>query len=876
MLYPFNDITDELMEMAGAKAANLCRMTREGFSVPPGAVLSPEAFDRFIETHSDLMKPLIRLLETAPNEEAVHVASAALFEHIPRLTLPKGLLDQVDEYRKELASRGYPAIAVRSSGNLEDTPDASFAGQYETLLNVKTRDQLQKAVLACWASAFNDRVVTYCLRHRYSPADIRLSVVLQAMVPAEASGVAFTVDPMKGSDTVMLIEAVQGLGEALVQGIINPDKYLYDWYKGEILEHRSGGQNSGMFPQAGGDVDWEPVTDPSPAISELELLELGGILLRLQSHFGYPLDIEWAHHLGKFYLLQARPITAIKFDTDQDWTNADCKDGGISSTIATPYMWSLYRMIFSTTMPNFLRQVHIYPDYEPELWATWYLGYPYWNLSAVKNGAKKIPGFVERTFDQDLGIEPDYQGEGHKTKFTPVSLFRGIKILLATNKSIKEREAGCKALLTRAAAVFEQYEASDWKVTGNQEFMEIFREALEKHYLDIESFYFYTIYDNSNATTFYHESLEKYNRKAKVKIQPLKLIGGLEKLSHMRPVYALWELRTAILKDEKAREYFEQQTIARIVNDYQHHKPFPFSDELRAYLTDYPHHSLRELDILVPHWEEDPSQVIDSLKNLLGQEEAQSPALQNEAQRAQYQAEKAKIKSKGLLKKLEIHRNLLWWREEMRDQSTRMYYWLRKLGLEAGARLVKKGTLVTPEDYFFLEFKEALDLFDAALVNPDPEKEKYWQEKIRKNKVYFRCFRNWQKPNEIWAGERRQVEVKPGDPNVLTGIGCSSGYKVATVSVIKDIFEVDQLKEGTVLVTRFTDPAWTPVFARISGLITETGGMLSHGAVVSREYGIPAVLAVKGATSRLKNGMQVEINGDQGVIKILKPNENAG
>lgn len=870
MLFLFSEIGEEQIRVAGSKAANLCRMSREGLPVPPGAVLAPEAFDAFLEAHKASLGPqLAEFQQAGSSEKQMLVVGKAIFDEIRSLSVPETILGPADTYREQLAAEGFEGIAVRSSGNMEDTADASFAGQYETVLNVKSRAQLEKALLECWASAFNERVLTYCLRKELDPNKIRLSVILQAMVPAETAGVLFSVDPMKGRDTVMVIEAVQGLGEALVQGTVTPDTFHYDWYQEKLIHANYGEQDRGLFPKPDGEIEWKLVTGRSLAKNDPSFLNLVDLSLKAQVQYGYPVDLEWAIFQGKVFLLQARPITSIRFEVDQDWTNADFKDGGISSTIATPYMWSLYREVFSTTMPHFLKQVHIYPDYEPSSWATWFLGYPYWNLAAVKNGAKKIPGFIERKFDEDLGIEPDYSDEGHVTRFTPASLFRGIKILLATERSIKKREAVSKGIIDDYSQLFNNYKNGDWVVAKDKEFLTLLTKAWKEHYIRLECTYFYTIYDNSNATTFYHEALEKYNKKAKEKVQPLKLIGGLEQLSHMRPVYALWELRSRILQNTEAAQFYQQEPTASIVSKYQANQSFPFSDELKAYLEQFPHHSLRELDILVPHWEEDPTQVIESLKSLLSQSEDHTPALQNSRQHKLYQAERAKIKSKSLLKKLETHRKMLWWREEMRDQSTRMYYWLRKLGLEAGRRLVKKGVLEQVEDFFFLEYEEALSLF----AGKDQEK---WVKQIQKNRIYYQSFRNWEKPNEIWAGERREVVAESEGAHLLRGIGCSSGNKEAVISVVEDIFHVDELVEGTILVTKFTDPAWTPVFARISGLITETGGMLSHGAVVSREYGIPAVLAVKGATTRLKSGMKVEINGDQGVIKIIKEEGNEG
>lgn len=861
----FQDAAQLSPDLVGGKAWNLISMYQAGLPVPPGGVILSDVYLQFLHEHQRILGPkLDSLYADSLSDQELAQRAAHLQEIIVLLPLPEQLLATVMPFLKELQNAGYDSVSVRSSGNLEDTAESSFAGQYDTVLHVRTTEEMEAAILTCWASAFGERVLLYCRERKLDHRKVALSLVVQALVPAEASGVTFTVDPLTGRDSHMTIEAVRGLGEALVQGVVNPDTYRYDWYAGEMVSRVAGDQTKGIFPDPqNGLTSWREIPPVEWVLTEAEIKALSEIALQVQVHYGTPQDIEWARFNKQFYLLQARPITHITFETPYLWTNADFKDGGIASTITTPFMWSLYEHIFGTSMPSFLRSVHIHPPYVPAKWVDWFLGYPYWNLSAVKDGAKFIPGFVERDFDRDLGIEPDYEGPGHKTGINPVSLFRGIRILLAINRSTKNRPEACLQQIAHMQRLIADFEKLDLQTLSDEELWNYAHQMITQEYVQMETAYFFTIYDNSNATTLFHEALEKYNRKAKTPVSKLKLIAGLQDLSHMRPMYDLWQIREAIGQHPEAAAFFQETSLEELVQKYQHNEAYPFSEELKAYLQTHRHHSQRELDILVPHWGEEPVHVFRSLRDLLALKETQDPKEQNSRQFTQFENELVQIRSKSLRKSLTRHRSMLWWREEMRDYSTQMYYMIRIITQELGQRLVHKGFIREGNDLYFLKFPELLE-FAAG------KQTAYYQDRIAKNQLLYQCYRNFDKPNEIWPRKRRFTRPIEAQDGLYTGIACASGLITAEVAVIEDIYAVNQLKEGQILVTAYTDPAWTPVFSRISGLITETGGMLSHGAVVSREYGVPAVLAVKGITQQLRSGMVVELDGDNGTVRVVE------
>lgn len=850
-----------LSPILGGKANKLVEMYQQGFQVPFGGVLLPEAFRFFVEENPKLGKAIKSfILEDSDSNYQF------LQEEIQNSVFPEKLENELKSFQSQLQQQQIFALAVRSSGALEDGNSTSFAGQFESYLNIQNFESLKTSILHCWTSLFGKKVVAYCKNNGIKLEDFSMSVVIQQQIFSEYSGVVFTVNPLTGNDKQMVIEAVSGVGEALVQGNIIPDSYLYDWYNEELEIERSGQQLQQLVGDSNSEgLLWKDFENSSQLLNENQIRELSQKCIEVQQFYGEPLDIEWAISNGKIFILQARPLTSIHFKVDYEWTTADLKDGGISSSITTPMMYTLYEYIFENTMPAYFDSIRILPKKKFNKWFNWWFGFSYWNMLAAKEGVKQIPGFNERNFDKSLGIEPDYEGNGHVTGFTPKSIFKGIQILLATNKSIAKRAGVCKKDIQFAREFFEEIEKIYRQNHSLSELLNFFKPMIEDTYLHIEGSYFFTIYDNSNAATFCQEAIDKTNKKRKEKISYLNLVAGLSNLSHMRPTYELWDLCELIKQDANALKFYSEQTAANLQKLIQENQPFPLKDELLRFIEKFKYHSLRELDIMVPNWDEDPRQLLDLLLNFISNPNIQNPKLSLKKQNESFTNEKKKLNSRSLLKKLTIHRHLLWWREEMRDYSSKMYYHIRKILLLIGEKMVQENLLKEVDDVFFLQFQELIEYADTK------DKTRF-QTLIEKNKIFYRSYRNFRNPNEIWQKRdfsKKKLNAKSNDHS-FQGIAGSHGHVVAKAVVIETIFDADKIKDGDILVTKFTDPAWTIYFARISGLVTESGGMLSHGAVVSREYGIPAILGLNNITTIIKTGDLLEIDGDSGEVTILK------
>lgn len=749
------------------------------------------------------------------------------------------LVEECFAFYQSCVAKGFKHIALRSSANIEDNAMFSFAGQFESFLNLDSKSAIGVGILNCFENLKSERILAYCNKNNIEVEKIELSLIVQAQIEPVFSGVMFTTDPMRGNDQELIIEYTTGLADKLVQGELVPGRVHYNWYRNDLMSH--------SFLSETVHMEMEQIAD------------LAKIGVEIMSLYGNPQDIEWTYVEGAFQIVQSRPITSIKFRIDGEWTNADLKDGGISSTITTPFMYSLYNLIFSKTMDEYFKKLHILAKENKEPWFSSFYGFSYWNMKKAKEGTKRIPGWKERQFDESLGIQPDYEGDGHVTKFNLKSLFDGIRVLLATKKSIKERQKVCEKTIYDIQSFFNKVNMSGYAKMSNDDFMPLLNELMQQ-YIYMESNYFFTVYDNSNATTFYNEALDKIKKK-QPDINELLLTAGLQNVSHLRPLVSLWKLSRQILANETAKNYYMKNEVVDLVYGIMNNLEFPLKDEMVRFVIIYKHHSLKELDILIPHWDEDPTQVFETLKEFLLKPDSENPELKNAIQHEKYLNELSKVNSNSFKKALDTHRNLLWWREEMRDNSTQMYYCIRRLFLDYGKRLQKLGVVRKPEEVFFMDYRYAMN----AIKNPYRNN---YLARIDRNKLFRACYRNFNRPNEIWNKESKPIVV---DKNAkrFQGLGCSSGSVEGVVCVLKDINDAGKLQEGQILITKFTDPAWTPIFSKIAGLATETGGMLSHAAVVSREYGIPSVLAVPGITEVLKDGQRIHINGNTGEIIIL-------
>ena len=823
-------------EKLGNKGKFLLQMKKQGFNVPGGFILDSDVYDEVITSNGIADKIQSDLSElTSENAREISGRITGLFEGA---LIPEKILEEIN-----MLARDDVFYAVRSSGSKEDLAEYSFAGQYETFLNIKKAD-LEEKILACYRSMFSEVLLQYVAGRNIDPASMKMSVVVQEMVDATYSGICFTIDPVSGNDKEMLIEVSEGLGENIVSGKTKPDQYHYNWYD---------------KVQVGADEQCSFLTGE-------EVSGYAAVFADIQQFFGYPCDIEFAIKGDVLYILQARKITSIKYNGITDmWTTADFKDGGVSATVCTPYMWSLYEYIWEFSLRNFIVRSEILRDDElPAKLGEMFYGRPYWNMSAVKKTMSQVIGYKEREFDNEYGITGDYEGDGETTKITPASVSKMIRIVINQSRILKSRRENAerykKDLLEQYYDYKEKYDTH-----AINDIEKSFYRITKKTYLRSETTYFWQIFINTIHQSLYKDSLLKYVSESEY----LSLLGSIDNISHLLPFYEMWDISRKIRKDNDSYGYWtgtEASGIAASLSDDKFCLP-----DVKELIDKYGYHSDKELDITYPCYYEEPEVMVGMVRDMVALEDLYSPLEDKKNGQKMYRAVLRKIKAKvppftynRICKKVSGMRSMLWWREEFRDISTRFYYMLRMYTLEYAKLLTQKGVLEKKEDVWFLKVGDLWDYIDGKKTADD------LKNLISKNRFYYNAYRNYISENEIGTVFNNRSEGTSGGQALIKGLGANNGEVTGVARVIEDFTQIDRLEEGDILVTKFTDTGWTPKFAILSGIVTEYGGILCHAAIVSREYGIPAIVACKDAMSKIRDGQIITINGSDGTVTIKK------
>lgn len=838
LVLPFAAASSASVAEIGGKAAGLAALVAAGLPVPEGVVVTAPACRALLAAAG---------VDDAPAELARRVASAARHDEEAWLAAVRARIEAepvpaplAEALRAALGALGEAPLAVRSSGTAEDLAHASFAGQYESFLGVAGEVALHGALRGCVASLFGPRVAAYLRGRGGAVPALGIAVVVQRLVRAEAAGVLFTVNPVTGREQETVVEAVLGLADELVSGRAHADRLVLDAAASAVLERH--------------------VAGAAPVLEDGEALELAELGARAQEALGHPLDVEWVREGGRFALVQARPVTRLHFAPDVgEWTTADFRDGGVSSGVCSPFMWSLYERAFDVSMPAYLRSLGLVPRGHAAKWTRMFFARPYWNVAEAKAAVLPLPGFVERNFDLDLGIEPAYDGPGRTTPASLRSVLRALPVLARLLRGYRRRLAANAVFLRVFPDRAAPFELSDAELSELD--AHAFRARLEgalalQHATETE--YFETIYNTSNAKLDLSVPLARARARAGGALDYGRLVGGLEDLSHLRPMKDLHD------------------TLGRIRAAGR-----PLSDEdVAAFARRWPQRGRKELDLRAPRWPDDLPFVRETMERALAAWRPEDdPVAASRAQHDVFLAERARalaaLRARPLARaafrrRLARLRRFTWWREEMRDRSSYAYALLRRFAVEAGRRLASAGALSAGDDVFLLRSEEVTAALAGALAPEEVRR------RARAGERLVRSFRAFRPPNEI-LGRRAWDEDAPppaGGP-ALRGTPCSPGRARGRARVVSSVEEAQRVGPGDVLVAPFTDPGWTPLFPRLSAVVTETGGLLSHAAVIAREYGIPAVLAVPGATRLVPDGAVVTVDGERGTVELEPGGDDA-
>jgi phosphohistidine swiveling domain-containing protein len=736
---------------------------------------------------------------------------------------------------------------------MEDLAGASFAGLYESYLDVADPATLRRRIQDCRASAKTPRVRSYLSQAGLAEASVGLSVLVQQMVDARVAGVGFSIAPDSGREEHCLIECCSGLSEHLLSGHVKPSRYVVCLESGAVIEEEPGADGA--------------------MLSELEIRSLSALLLEIQARFGCPQDVEWAiDRKGALKLVQSRPVTKVQWRSDvEELSNADLKDGGISAQVCTPLMFSLYRNAMEESFQSYFEQIKLRPRRaSPEKWLFHYYGRAYWNASAVKRALASIPGFSELEFDRGLGIQKKYSSAGPlKVPFNLRTLARALPVALALAASYRRQLQAVDVFRSAFAPVRDRYLAKIETLdsTSDGDFFADLERVLHDFHGWTERTYFTTVYNNSNAQTDFKGFLDKLDGATGGHTSLVILIGGLSDVTHMEMQRGVRKLFGTALRFGTASPVWRQDLASFLGQNY--------------------FHADSELDLMAPRWGEVSDRVREMVEAMLGTgtEPADPDRAAAKQRRAYLQAVEEvdeRLRAhwihglrfrRGFRKRLRRVRSYLRRREEMRECSMQCYYVVRRYLLEAGKRLARSRQLPEPEDVFMLHTQEISRLLRRELKAPEVERRIVYRRKM------YDGYRHFTAPNEFGGrveqrDARAYLEISQGRL-VLQGTGCSAGRVEGTVRVIRSLAEAHRLRKGDVLVTRFTDPGWTPALGLVSAVVTEVGGLLSHAAVIGREYGIPAVLNLPGATQVLRSGQRVVVDGSSGRVTLLDESRGA-
>jgi len=824
--------------LAGGKGANLGELSRiEGIRVPAGFCVTTDAFRRIMTAVpgiDDQMEGLSRL--NPDDREAIRTRSAQIRRALEGTAIPDELAAAITGSLARLGE--HAAYAVRSSATAEDLPTASFAGQQDTYLNVEGSAAVLEHVRRCWASLFTERAVTYRLRNGFDHRTVHMAVVVQQMVFPQVAGILFTADPVTSNRKVVSIEASFGLGEALVSGLVNPD--VYKVRDGEVAERA--------------------VRQAQPALTDAQITRLAALGRRIEAHFGHPQDIEWCLVDDGFQIVQSRPITTLfPIPATSDQGNHVYLSVG-HQQMMTDAMKPLGLSFWLLTTPAPMVEVggRLFVD------ATRALGSPASRAGLLKAMARSDPlmGDALQTVLERVDFIPAALPDEGRVKWSAGGTPEPIETDPAIVTELIERSEASIATLRRDIVTKYGPALLDFILADLQE--------LKRILLDPRSHrVFMTAME---ATWELNEQVEAW----------LGEKNAVDTLTQSVPNNVTSEMGLALLDvADVIRPHPDVVAYLRHAQDEHFLDELPkleggreARDAIRDYLDKYGMRCVGEIDITKPRWSERPTtlvpMILGNIKNFAPGaaerrfEQGRQEAWEKEEElltrlRALPDGEPKAEEAKRMIDQI---RTFIGYREYPKYHMISRYFVYKQALLSDAERLVKAGVLREKEDIFYLTFAE---LHDVARTNQVDE------QLIRQRKDAFRSHQALTPPRvltsdgEVVAGVYRRAGVPAG---ALTGLPVSAGTVEGRARVVLDMAQAD-LEVGDILVTRYTDPSWTPVFVAIKGLVTEVGGLMTHGAVIAREYGLPAVVGVRDATRLIRDGQRIRVHGTDGYIEIL-------
>ncbi|MGK5740086.1 rifamycin-inactivating phosphotransferase [Micromonospora sp. URMC 103] len=856
-VWDLHDVDETQVAVVGGKGAHLGGLSRiDGVRVPAGFCVTTTAFRRIMAEAPSIDDLLDRLSRLSPDDrEAIRALSAEIRRRIVGTAVPDDLAAAISGALARFGERA--AYAVRSSATAEDLPTASFAGQQDTYLNVVGPAAILEHVSRCWASLFTERAVTYRLRNGFDHRKVHMAVVVQQMVLPDAAGVLFTADPVTGNRKVATVDASFGLGEALVSGLVNPD--VFTVRDGRIIDRVVAAKQRAVQPlPAGGtrEVAIDPQRQGQPALTDAQVVRLVQLGRRIEAHFGRPQDIEWCLLDDDFQIVQSRPITTLfPIPAAPDGEYHVYLSVGHQQMMTDP-MKPLGISVWQLTAMAPMQEAggRLFVDVTRRLAAP---------ASLLEMAGRSDPltrDALETVLDRhDFGPAlPDAGPAGPPVSGAPAPIETDPAIV---TELIERSEASIAAL------------RRDIRTKSGPELFDFLLEAFQEHKRVLgDPLSMKAIMAGMEATWWLNDRLQEW----------LGEKNAADTLTLSAPHNVTSEMGLALLDvADVIRPHPEVVRFLQEVEDEGFLDELPklpggteARDAIEAYLDRYGMRCVGEIDITRPRWSERPSTlvplILDNVRNFepgaagrrfeQGRQEAQKKEQDVLARlRALPDGERKADETKRMIDRV---RTFIGYREYPKYSIISRYFVYKQALLDEAARLVQAGVLPEKEDIFYLTFQE---LHDAVRTNSVDGR------LIRQRKDAFRSYRSLTPPRvltsdgEAVTGTYRRDDVPAG---ALIGLAVSAGTVEGRARVVLDLAQAD-LEPGDILVTAYTDPSWSPLFVAVSGLVTEVGGLMTHGAVIAREYGLPAVVGVVDATRLIRDGQRIRVHGTDGYVEIL-------
>jgi rifampicin phosphotransferase len=866
LVLDFQEMEKTQLLLVGGKGLNLGELSKiEGIQVPEGFCVTTVGYQKAIEqneTYDALLDQLAML--NVEDRDQIGEISRKIRKIIIEAEIPSDVIKAVTQHLSHLGDEH--AYAVRSSATAEDLPHASFAGQQDTFLNIIGKEAILQHIKKCWASLFTDRAVIYRIQNRFDHRQVFISVIVQRMVFPQASGILFTADPITSNRKLLSIDASFGLGEALVSGLVSADCYKVQ--EDNIVDKMIAAKKLAVYARKEGGTETQQI-DPdqqkTQTLTDEQILQLARIGRQIEEYFGCPQDIEWCLVDDRFYIVQSRPITTLfpipEVNDQESHVYLSVGHQQMMTDPMKPLGLAFHLLI--TPAPMRKAGGRLFVD------VTKMLASPDSRNMLLANMGQHDPlmkdalmTIIERgDFIKPVFNDKPEQGSSKKTVSSVVS-----------QAQIEIDPAIVDDLIKKSRISIEELKQNIQTKSGPELFDFILEDIqeLKKILFDPQSSAVFMA--AMNASMWINEKMNVW----------LGEKNAADTLSQSVPNNITSEMGLALMGvADVIRPYPE------VIDYLQNVKDDNFLDELvkfdggrdahdaiNKYLNKYGMRCSGEIDITKTRWTEKPITlvplILSNIKNFEPNaairkfEQGRQEALKKEQELLERlkQLPDGEQKAKETKRMIDLIRNFIGYREYPKYGMINRTFVYKQAILKEAEKLVQTGVIHEIEDIHYLTFDELHDVvrtnkLDYQIISHRKDEYKLY-EKLTPPRVIT-------SDGEIVSGEYKRENL-PAE--AIPGLPVSSGVVEGRARVILNLEEA-VLEEGDILVTTFTDPGWTPLFVSIKGLVTEVGGLMTHGAVIAREYGLPAVVGVENATKLIKDGQRIKVNGTAGYIEIL-------